>query len=312
VSPEAVLEPGEGERDGASAGFSVVICTRNRPAQLERTLGALRRQSLRDFEVIVVDQSDRSGPRTASQDRLGPRLRVVRDAGRGLSRARNLGWRAASTEWIAYLDDDCLPEPGWAAELARALARRPEASIVSGHVGERRPSKGEYLRVSVFEVDRERMRHGRWTRPWEVGLGVCIAIRRRALLELGGFDERLGAGTTDFPAAEDMDFNYRLLRSGGAAYATPEPRAVHDQWRAPAELGPLYRGYMAGWCGFAMKHLRGGDVLGGVWLWWAAAVDSLRMLASSLRRRSRLRFVVACWKLRGLAGGTVKGLRAGW
>jgi GT2 family glycosyltransferase len=213
---------------------------------------------------------------------------------------------------VAYLDDDCLPEPSWAAELARALAHRPEASIVSGHVGEREPPDGDYLRVSVFEVEREQMREGRWIRPWEVGLGVCMAIRRHALVELGGFDERLGAGAPEFPAAEDMDFNYRLLRSGGSAYATPLARALHDQWRAPGDLGPLYRGYMEGWSGFAMKHLRGGDVAGGLWLWWAGAIDALRMLASSLRRRSGLRFAVACWKLRGLAGGTVKGLRADW
>jgi GT2 family glycosyltransferase len=139
-----------------------------------------------------------------------------------------------------------------------------------------------------------------------------MAIRRSTIAELGGFDERLGAGAAEFPASDDMDFNYRFLRAGGVAHVTPAVRVVHDQWRTTADLGPHYRGYMAGWTGFAMKQLRTGDVAGGIWLWSLGAVDLARMIASSIRRRSKLRLGLAWWKLRGLVAGTVKGLGTRW
>jgi hypothetical protein len=69
---------------------------------------------------------------------------------------------------------------------------------------------------------------------------------------------------------------------------------------------------MLGWCGFAIKHLRRGDVLGGLWLWALGLQDALRMLGSAGRRRSRLRLDVALWKLRGLARGTARALTRRW
>ena len=109
-----------------------------------------------------------------------------------------------------------------------------------------------------------------------------------------------------------MDYNYRFMRSGGVAFVTPRPRVLHEQWREPSHLGPLYRGYMAAWCGFAMKHVRQGEVAGGAWLWWIGLMDAARMLASALRRRSFLRLSVFTWKIRGMAEGTVKGLMRAW
>ncbi len=125
-------------------------------------------------------------------------------------------------------------------------------------------------------------------------------------------DERLGAGAPDFPSSEDMDFNYRFLRAGGVAFVTPRIRVHHEQWRAGGELASHFRGYAQGWSGFAMKHLRHGDVLGGVWLWSLGVLDAARMLASALRRRSTFRLRAAGFKFEGLAKGTAKGLVYPW
>lgn len=300
---------------GPSTGeptFTVVIATRNRAEQVLKTLDALDRQTGNDFDVVIVDQSDSLDKGLESRVEQNPRLDLIRDHGRGLSRARNLGWRAVGSDWVVFLDDDCVPEQSWAEELARVFAERADISFVAGHVAEREVPQGDYLRVSVFEVAEERVSEGRWTKPWAIGLGVCMAVRRSMIGRLGGFDERLGTGSAEFPASDDMDFNYRFLQAGGRAYATPKVRAFHDQWRTTAELPALYRGYMLGWSAFAAKTLRRGNVLGGVWLWWAGVNDVIRMLASALRRRSRLRLRVALAKFRGLATGTVKGLARSW
>jgi GT2 family glycosyltransferase len=292
-------------------GFSVVVCTRDRPQRLRRTLDALEAQSGTGFPLVVVDQSAPADEALGRWSGDGLRFELVRDPGSGLSRARNIGARRTGTEWVVFLDDDCVPEPDWAERLAEELGRCPEAEIVSGHVAPG-PHSGEYVPAAAFPVERTALRRGRFRHPGQLGFGVCMAVRRSTIERLGGWDERLGAGVSGFPAAEDMDFNYRLLRSGGAGLVTPAPRSRHEQWRTPEELVSLYRGYLRGWSGFAMKHLRRGDLLGGLWLWTIGAVDVLDMLDSALRRRSRWRLRLAGAKLRGLLGGTVAGLRARW
>ncbi len=301
-----------GETVALARAFGVIVCTRNRSQHLHPTLDALARLEGEDFRVVVVDQSDEPDEALARRAEASDRLSVIRDAGRGLSRARNLGWPALDTEWVVFVDDDCLLAPDWASELSAFLAAHPDASFVSGPVLEHNLPEDDYLVVTTFAVDEERRRAGRWVYPWKIGFGVCMAVRRSAIERLGGWDERLGAGVPDFPAAEDMDFNYRLLRAGGVAYATPGPRARHEQWRTAADLPPLFYGYALSWAGFAMKHLRSGDVLGGVWLWADGVRDVVKMFASSLRRRSRLRFAVAWAKLRGLVTGTARGLTRSW
>jgi GT2 family glycosyltransferase len=297
----------------ADADFSVAVCTRERPDRLAATLAALDRQSRRDFDLVVVDQSAVPDPTLERREREDARTRVIRDAGgSGLSRARNLAWRATRTDWLVFLDDDCVPEPGWAEALHAELATAREAELVSGHVGGRQPAGGDYLPVTIFPVDRPALVRGGRVHPGKVGFGVSFAVRRRAVERLGGWDERLGPGARDFPAADDMDFNYRLLRSGGVAYLTPSVRASHEQWRRPGELPSLHEGYLAAWCGFAMKTLRTGDVRGGLWLWAIAVVDVLDMLASAVHQRSGLRLRVALAKLRGLARGTVLGAARRW
>jgi GT2 family glycosyltransferase len=292
--------------------FAVIVCTRNRPASLARTLDALVEQAPGGFPIVIVDQSDeRDGALEARVDGQ-PRLRVIRDAGRGLSRARNVAWRATSEEWLAFVDDDCLVQPGWAAALANELRAHPEVEMVTGHVGPRGGLDDEDLHVTVFPVRSARCRRGRWTPPGALGFGVCFAVQRRAIDRLGGWDERLGPGVPDFPAADDMDFNYRLLRAGGGAWLTPAARAEHDQWRRPEELPALYRGYVAAWSGFAVKTLRTGDRLGGSWLWLFGLIDVVHELKTAIEQRSRLRLRLTGAKLAGLATGTRRALQRSW
>lgn len=294
-----------------TATITVAICTRDRPESLARTLHAVRGQTDPDFEVVIVDQSvpaDAGADAVAAADH---RFRVVRDGGDGLSRSRNQGWQAATTEWVAYLDDDVVPDARWIEELRAAMLRHPEADVVSGRLLADAGAENEEIPVTVVEVHRDKVLAGRRVRPWLIGLTAAMAIRRAALERLGGYDERLGPGRA-FPSAEDVDFNYRFLRDGGMAYVTTGPTATHEQWRTPSALGPHFRGYMIGWSGFATKHLRQGDLVGGAWLWSLGLLDVVRMIGSAVRRRSRFRSRVALFKLQGLVVGTVRGLRARW
>jgi glycosyltransferase involved in cell wall biosynthesis len=298
-------ETGRTQRD-----FGVVVCTRNRAEQLSKTLDALQRQRPANFRIVVVDQSDETDIGLMARAAIDSRLTVIQDSGRGLSRSRNIGWRAMDTEWIAYFDDDCSALEGWATAFAQAVREHPEASFIVGNVEGTNSAPGR-INVSIFHVERERVISGRWVRPREIGFGVNFAVRRSAIEELDGWDERLGVGTS-IPAGEDLDFNYRLLRSGKTAFVTPEIRSWHRQWREEKDVAPLLGDYMVGKCAFAIKHLRTGDILGGLLNWIGGVNFILYGLKCAVRERSMLRVRICAHQTWGLVIGTRKAMTQTW
>lgn len=146
--------------------------------------------------VIVVD--DRRGgcaPLVVPAGTL-----VLRGRAAGPAAARNDGWRATGTDWVAFLDDDVLPPGGWYAALRSDLAGcGPDVAASQGRIvvplpGTRRPTDWE-RNVAGLE-------HARWAT-------ADMAYRRAVLEEVGGFDER-------FPRAyrEDADLGLRVVGAG--------------------------------------------------------------------------------------------------
>jgi len=101
--------------------LSVVIVAYNAAQTIRQCLEALRRQSEREFEVIVVDSSEDD---TAAIVELEfPEARLIRCAHRKYpGDARNAGVEVASADVIAFVDSDCLADAEWAREIVRAHA----------------------------------------------------------------------------------------------------------------------------------------------------------------------------------------------
>jgi glycosyltransferase involved in cell wall biosynthesis len=110
---------------------TVVVPACNVAATLPETLDALAAQTLRDFEIVVVDDgsTDDTAEVAAAFARRDPRLRVVRQANRGLAGARNSGIAAAQGDYIGFCDADDLWEPGKLAAHVAHLDRAPEVGI---------------------------------------------------------------------------------------------------------------------------------------------------------------------------------------
>jgi HAD superfamily hydrolase (TIGR01662 family) len=178
---------------------SVVIPTIGRPS-LDVLLDALAAApGPRPAELILVD--DRPAGAPLRPDRPGlPPVRVVRTGGGGPARARNLGWRTARTEWIAFLDDDVVPDRDWYQRLEQDLADLP--ADAAGSQGRVRVPLPEDRRPT----DWERGTAGLATSSW---ITADLAYRRAALAAVGGFDER-------FPRAfrEDSDLALRVMDTG--------------------------------------------------------------------------------------------------
>src|SRR3954471_8675261 len=192
IGQEAIM-PGVLERS------SVVVPTVGRPS-LDVLLDALAAApGPRPAELILVDDRPTGTPLRPERAGLPP-VRVVRTGGGGPARARNLGWRTARTKWIAFLDDDVVPDPDWYQRLEKDLAAL--APDVAGSQGRVRVPLPEGRRPT----DWERGTAGLATSSW---ITADLAYRRAALAAVGGFDER-------FPRAfrEDSDLALRIMDTG--------------------------------------------------------------------------------------------------
>jgi HAD superfamily hydrolase (TIGR01662 family) len=212
--------PQGGYRRVVLGNCTVVVPTIGRPS-LDVLLDALATaRGPRPAELLLVDDRPTGEAlRPAAREGLPP-VRVVRTGGGGPARARNLGWRTARTEWIAFLDDDVVPDPDWYAALERDLADLP--ADVAGSQGRVRVP----LPAGRRPTDWERGTAGLATSSW---ITADLAYRRAALARVGGFDER-------FPRAfrEDSDLALRVMDTGarlvrGERWITHPVRPV-DRW----------------------------------------------------------------------------------
>ncbi len=123
------------EDGAAKPSISVVIPLYNKAPYVRRTLESITNQTLRDFEVIVVDDgSTDEGPRIVSEY-PNTRFRLITQTNAGPGSARNRGIREAQSEYIAFLDADDEWEPGYLETSVRLLSAHPEAaSISSGYI----------------------------------------------------------------------------------------------------------------------------------------------------------------------------------
>ena len=198
---------------------SIVVPTIGRPT-LDALLDALAAApGPRPAELILVDDRPSGEPLRPARPGLPP-VRVVRTGGGGPARARNLGWRTARTEWVAFLDDDVVPDPDWYQRLAQDLAGLPVD--VAGSQGQVRVPLPDHRRPT----DWERGTAGLATSSW---ITADLAYRRAALAAVGGFDER-------FPRAfrEDSDLALRVMDTGsrlvrGQRWITHPVRRT-DRW----------------------------------------------------------------------------------
>lgn len=151
-------------------------------------------------EILIVD--DRPDRPTALPLPAGVEVTVLAGRAAGPAAARNVGWRAARHEWVAFLDDDVVPEPGWPAALADDLRAAPDD--VGGVQGRLRvpPPLPAGRRPTDWERGTAALADGRW-------ITADMAYRRRVLDRVGGFDERL-------PRAfrEDAELAYRVRAAG--------------------------------------------------------------------------------------------------
>ncbi len=278
--------------------FSVIIPTLNRPADLEECLRALCSQTYprESYEIIVVDD----GGSVPLEERLAKferdaDLRMLRQPGQGPAAARNAGAAVSRGRYLAFTDDDCVPEAGWLAALEKEL-RKDRRRLVGGRVVNALP-ENPYSTTSQIIVDfvqtyyRSAAGHPRFFATNN------IAVHADAFRKVDGF-------SAAFRTSEDRDFCDRWLAAGYGMVHAPDAVVRHAHRLNFASFWKQHMGYGRGawrfYRAYGTRHGCKSSIEPG---FYAKLVSRLPdLILQQPRNRAFLCFLMIVWQLANLAG----------
>lgn len=191
-----------------TSNVSLVIPGRNCASTLRRCLDSVvpRLHAGELAEIIFVD--DGSADETSQIASEYP-VRVISATGQGPGAARNLGWRAATSDWIWFIDSDCVAH----SDALHWLKLRVHESDMQGVGGSYSNLFPESLLARLIHEEIA-ARHEQMSDEVDFLGGFNVLYRRTALEAARGFDEADVNGPGR-PGAEDCDLSFRIIRGGG-------------------------------------------------------------------------------------------------
>lgn len=224
---------------------AVVIAAYNAETYIRETLESVFTQSLKNIEVIVVDDGSTDGTQKILDSFSDRRLTVLRQENKGVSAARNAGLAAVRAPYVFFLDADDILTHDALLRMSSTLDRMPERVACFGH----------HIKIAEDGSELSRRSHLRWKLfPGDDTLRHLIAknficgavcIRTEAARAVGGFDPALRLG-------EDWEFWCRLALLGDFAAMPNDVILMYRQrfssanYRLrPSPLRPNYQGVEA-------------------------------------------------------------------
>ncbi|UCH51627.1 MAG: glycosyltransferase [Chloroflexota bacterium] len=244
-------------KGGTLPSVSVVICTYNPDnfLNLKDVIDSLIQQSHKVDEIIVVvDGEQMLGDKICSKYNRRKEVKViVTREGMGVTRARNIGIRAATGDIIAFTDDDALTDKRWIARLL-ATYQITNAPAVGGKI---LPiwlsAEPEHLPEELYWLVGVTHAGFAEEKVTEVrdAFGPNMSFKRQVFEAVGYFNERLGfdAHRTSYIQGEEPEFGLRVKNKlGKGVIYDPEAIVYHKVSPSKLKLGNLikrsfYQGY---------------------------------------------------------------------
>jgi glycosyltransferase involved in cell wall biosynthesis len=188
--------------------ISIITPTYNRRTVLARAIRSVQRQSLINYEHIVVDDGSTDGTDQIVSEFDDPRIRFHRfSQWRGANSARNTGIEMARSEWLTFLDSDDEYMPHRLAVTSQAIKSSHSDLLLSSFTtlkrGRQRAAVNPDVLLSPKDLEQVLIMHGVFI------AGSSITVRKRTLLRAGAFDPAL-------MRMQDRDVLLRLSRHTGA------------------------------------------------------------------------------------------------
>jgi glycosyltransferase involved in cell wall biosynthesis len=182
---------------------SVIMTVYNGERYLAQAIDSIRRQTLGNFEFIIVDDgSDDRTPEILAEAQADPRVKVIRQRRIGRTRALNVAWTQATGTYIANLDADDLAEPDRLEKQVTFLQQHPNVGLLGTACKILNEKKGE-VRVVHHPLTDRQLRRGLVRRNAFVHSSVMIPSD--VMHEVGGYDHR-------FQKSHDYELYIRIAR----------------------------------------------------------------------------------------------------
>jgi GT2 family glycosyltransferase len=210
------------EREKQPPRVSVVVVSRNRAALLRRCLESLEKSEAREtLQIVVVDNGSSDG--SALLDTDFPQAQFIRlPKNFGLTKAMNLGWRAADAEYVFFLHDDTEVEPGAAIRLAETLDANPNAAaacpLLVNDEGRPAPQLGALPPDGQWHAAEPSLTQ---PEPVEYPRGAALMMRVYVIRAVRQIDERYGQ------FGGDADLAAQILRASKQILLDPAARVRH-------------------------------------------------------------------------------------
>ena len=185
--------------------ISVVVPALNEEKYIQKCLSSLRKQKFdEEFEIILVDAG--SGDLTVEMAKpLADK--IIRHRDRPVGYTRNLGAKAAQSEYVAFIDADTIASPEWLSSISKSLSH----SKVVGVTGPTLPYDGSQIDTLMYRISMGWLQHFSvlFGLP-HVGAANC-AYSREHFLKRGGFNENV-------TLSEDLAFSLKIRHEGQLVY----------------------------------------------------------------------------------------------
>ena len=197
--------------------FSIVIVVYNSQDWIFKCLSALQIQTFTDFEVIIVDNASSDSSMEIVDNIQFPQIKTIRnDQNYGFSGGCNIGARAATAEWLIFLNPDTMARPDWLERIVDGQGRYADTRVFAC---------AQYNLGDTGRLDGTGDAYSGFGIPWRGGFGYPVAalpeegdcfspcgasavIQKDVFERAGGFDERF------FCYCEDVDLGFRLRLMG--------------------------------------------------------------------------------------------------
>jgi GT2 family glycosyltransferase len=211
----------------ARPSVAVVVATYDRPAFLPECVASVAPQLVPGDDLIVAEAGDsQAAAALASLPADRPLGRIITTTGLEKTRRQNAAARTSDADVVLFTDDDCRVPPGWVDGMAAPFAD-PAVAIAFGPVRGLTHLPGSDDPADPVPGEAPFV-------PWTYAHGASMAIRRTALLAVGGFDERLGPGARP-GSGEEHDLLVRLRERGWRAVIADVAPVQHLEWRTPEQ-----------------------------------------------------------------------------
>lgn len=221
----------------ATVGVTIAVITRERPALLELLLERLAALygDRPDVHLAIVDNDANGSAAPAVErhrDAFTGGVRYALESQPGYSTARNHAVRLVDTEYLAFIDDDEVPDPGW-LEALLAVRESFAADVVAGPVITELPADADQAiaRSGVFQAHAGRQQRAGDRMAWCATNNTLV--RRAVFDRIGGFDVRF-----DRSGGEDSHLFLRATLADFTIVWCPD--AVVREYASPARLQPAW------------------------------------------------------------------------